>query len=313
MLHRTHMNALAAGLLFAAGTSFLCDSAIGADRYQKPADEICVEGGIESYYTQYNFNRTREEGTIPDGSGYYLFSLPLTLEARHYLSDAIYLAPYARASITYDFADKPLNRSYWNNNQVFAGGLKLTTQRSFMNKSDEYVGGISASLFSEYEVMTSSFDRTKDRVPAGIERQNVKSGLSFWFSTQKPLNPKFRVWTESWGELAWHTTAFSDEGEDDFLIGSLSSKIGTGVNIAHASFEPYVTVDLVNDFLDREWNRSSWFNNVQYGPGARLVLDQYLPGNVSIYMEYLFVSYFDTPQDQDHDIKAGISCWIPIF
>lgn len=313
MEYRRHMGAIAAGCLIAAATVFPPHSAMAADRYQKPSDVIRIDSGVESYYTEYNFNRTRDESGLIGGSGYYLFSVPITVEARHYLSEAFVLAPYARAAVTYDFGGSSWNRSYWNNNQVFSGGLKLMTEHSYLNASEEYVGGISASLFSQYEVITSSFDSQKDPVPDTIDRQNVKTGLSFWFSRQQPVSRHWRVWTESWGELAWHTTAFSDEGQDNFLLGSLSTKVGTGVGIGKASFDPYVTVDLVNDFLDREWNRASWFNNVQYGPGARIVLDRYLPGNVSVYAEYLFVRYFDTPQDQDHDIKAGIACWFPIF
>ncbi|WP_242664221.1 hypothetical protein [Chlorobium sp. N1] len=304
---------VAAGCLIAAGTVFGSNPAVAADRYQKPSDVIRVESGLESYYSEYNFSRTRDESGLDSGSGYYLFSVPVTIEGRHYLSEAFYLAPYGRVALTYDFGTRPWNRSYWNNNQIFSGGVKLTTEHSFMNTAEEYVGGVSASLFSEYQLMTSSFDSSKDPLPDGIAQQNVKSGLSFWFSHERPIGRGFSIWTESWGELAWNTTAFSDRGEDDFLLGTLSSKVGAGVDVGKASFKPYFTVDLVNDFLDKDWNRVSWFNNVQYGPGIRIQLGRYLPGNVDLYAEYLFVSYFDTPQNLDHDVKAGIACWFPIF
>ncbi|NTU67295.1 MAG: hypothetical protein HGB02_00265 [Chlorobiaceae bacterium] len=296
-----------------AGISVHYGSAFAVDRYQKPADGIHLDVGLDTYYTKYNFDNTRDESNISTGSGYYLFSLPVTLEARHYLSETFCLTPYARTSVTYDFGEKSWNKSYWNNNQIFAAGVKLTTEHSFMNESGEYIGGISTALFSEYEVMTSSFDNTKERVPATVDRQNVKTGVSFWFSKEKPLNKKFGIWTENWGEFAWHTSAFSAKGQDNFLLGSLSSKIGTGVDIGKVAFEPYLTVDLVNDFLTKEWNKASWFNNVQYGPGARLVLDRVLPGKLSVYAEYLLVNAFEPQHLLIHDVKAGLACWFPIL
>ncbi|QEQ56981.1 hypothetical protein [Chlorobium phaeovibrioides] len=303
---------LIAGTLMLASVP-LSSGQLHADEYQKGAVELHLESGMDAYYTKYNFDKTRDENDVLNGEGYALMSGYLTLDARRYLSDSVYLAPFVSINVIHDFNDRSWNRSYWNNNQVFGAGLKITKEFSFENKAQEWVGGMNMSAFAQYELMTSSFDRSKDPIPSSVDKQNLKSGVNLWLERREKLDDLFSVWTEHWGELAWNSTAFSDKGQDNFLLGTLSSKIGVGIDLGAVSLEPYFKADVVNDFLGRSWNKVSWYNNVLYGPGVRLALGKVLPGTVSIYAEYLKVDYFNDQQERTDDVRAGLTFWIPLY
>jgi hypothetical protein len=280
---------------------------------EKPADGIRLELGGGAYYSKNNFDRKRDDASGETREGYYLLSVPLTLSWKHYLDEHTYAAPYLDLAVTHDFGEASRNRHYWSNSQVAGVGFRLGTEHSYIGRNGEYLGGLYASLYSEYQVMSSSIDRSKQEIPEDNATENFKSGVSMWYSRSYPVASGTSFWTELWGEFAYHSTSFSQKGEGDYLLATVAPKVGVSFDAGKIAVEPYLKAELVNDFLGKEWNREPWLNYLQYGPGLRIALGKILPGNVYLYAEYLHVGYFDKKQEASDDVRAGVSFWIPIL
>jgi len=286
---------------------------LDAGEAEKPADGPSLVLGGDAYYSKYNFDRDRDASDGEERKGYYIMSMPVNLSWKHYLDEKTFLAPYVNFTVTHDFGDESWNAHYWNNNQIVGLGARIGREHSYLDKNGNYMGGLYTALFTEYQFLTPSMDHSKNDIPESIARENFKAGVSMWYARKKPVADGIRIWMEAWGELAYHSTYFSDEGENNFIIGTLSSKAGVSFDAGKLAIEPYVKAELVNDFLDEDWNREPWLNYLQYGPGLRISLDKLLPGSVSIYAEYLHVDYLDKQQDVSNDIRVGVNFWIPII
>ncbi|MCF8383888.1 MAG: hypothetical protein K9G39_09935 [Chlorobium sp.] len=284
-----------------------------AEEAEKPADGPSLVLGGNAYYSKYNFDRDRDESDGEEREGYYILSMPVSLSWKHYLDEKTFLAPYLNFTMTHDFGGESWNRHYWNNNQIVGLGVKVSREHSYADEKGEYTGGLYTALFSEYQFMTSSVDQAKNEVPEGISTENFKTGVSLWYARKKPIAEGIRLWTEVWGELAYHSTYFSEEGANNYIIGTIAPKAGLSFDVGDVAIEPYVKAELVNDFLEEEWNREPWINYLQYGPGVRIALDKFLPGSFSVYAEYLHVDYLDKKQDVSNDIRFGVNFWIPIL
>jgi hypothetical protein len=268
----------------------------------------------DAYYSKNNFDRDRDELSGEKREGYYLASMQANLSLKHYLNESMFVAPYLNVIVTHDFGGKSWNRSYWNNNQVFGLGASLGKEHDFLDENGEYMGGWYALFFSEYQVITSSIDASKNDIPESVSSGNFKTGASIWYDRKKTIGNGIRLWTEFWGEMAYHSTYFNDKGEDNYLLATIAPRVGLSFDAGKIAVEPYVKAELLNDFLGEEWNREPWINYLQYGPGIRISLDRILTGNVSLFAEYLHVEYLDRKQeDVSDDIRAGLIFWIPVL
>lgn len=311
-MEHTRLRGMLAGAVICIGLASY-SPALHAAEAEKPADGPSLVIGGNAYYSKYNFDRDRDASDGEEREGYYILSMPVTLSWKHYLDAETHVAPYLNFTVTHDFGGESWNRHYWNNNQIVGLGARIGREHSYVNEKGEYMGGLYTALFSEYQFMTSSFDHSKQDIPESISTENFKAGVSLWYARKKPIADGIRIWTEVWGELAYHSTYFSDEGENNYIIGTIAPKAGLSFDAGKLAIEPYVKAELVNDFLDEDWNREPWINYLQYGPGVRISLDRLLPGSVSIYAEYLHVDYLDKQQDVSNDIRVGVNFWIPII
>lgn len=283
------------------------------DASGKPESVLKLIIGGDIYYSRYNLDRDRDEESGEERKGYYILSLPVDLSWKNYLSENVYAAPYLSFRLIYDFGDESWNRNYWNNNQIVGLGARLGKERDFLDSDGSYSGGFYPSLFAEYQFLTETFDNAKSDIPDDVASENFKTGASAWYAKSTELGDGFRFWKEFWGEMAYHTTYFSDEGEDNFLILTLIPKIGLSFAVGELAFEPYVKGAFVNDFFGEEWNEEPWLNYVQYGPGARLSLNKLIPGSLYLYAEYLRVDYLDKKEDLTEDVRVGINFWLPVL
>ncbi len=279
----------------------------------KPEDAVRIVISGDAYYTRYNLDRSRDEECGDERKGYYLMLMPVEVSWKHYIREGFYVSPYTMFSVTHDFGDESWNKSYWNNNQIVSLGLRLGSEQDFTDESGMYTGGVYGALFAEYQFLTDSFDGSKDSVPDDISSGNFKTGASVWLAHSSDVGRGVRFWKEMWGELAYHSTYFNDEDEDNYLIATLLPKIGLGFDMGKVALEPYLKVSLVNDFLGKDWNEEPWINYVQYGPGVRLSLSELLPGSFYVYAEYFRVDYLDESSDVSEDVRYGLAFWVPIL
>lgn len=307
-----YRNTLLSALLVGAGMSAMPVMA-EESAPTKPADGVRITVSSDAYYTRYNLDRNRDQESGEAREGYYLMLMPVEVSWKHYLRDDLYVSPYTMFSLTHDFGDESWNRSYWNNNQIVSLGVRLGREHDYTDDSGRYIGGVYGSLFTEYQFLTDSFDGSKDGVPDDISSENFKAGAGVWLAHSSEIASGVRFWKEMWGELAYHSTYFNDEDEDNYLIATLLPKIGLGFDMGKVALEPYLKVSLVNDFLGREWNEKPWINYVQYGPGARLSFDKLLPGTFFVYAEYFRVDYLDESSDVSEDVRYGLAFWVPIL
>ncbi len=304
----------AISLIFCLLVGFIASPVRAAEGSQGiPESKLSMTIGGDAYYTRYNLDRDRDDESGEERKGYYILSLPVDISWKHYMNECVYAAPYLRFSLTHDFGDESWNRNYWNNNQIVGVGARLAKECDFLDNNGNYTGGVYPAFFAEYQFLTKSFDGSKDGIPDDIASENFKAGASVWYAKWEQLGEGFRFWRELWGEMAYHTTYFSDDGEENYLILTLIPKIGVSIALGELAFEPYIKGALVNDFLGEDWNEEPWINYVQYGPGARLSLDSLLPGSVYVYAEYLRVDYLDRSEDLTEDVRFGVSFWLPVL
>lgn len=277
-------------------------------------DRVSLVFSGESFYSRNNFDRERDESSDQRRDGYWLATMSANLSLKHLFDSRAFISPYLNMKLVHDFGDESWNRSYWNNNQVMGLGVKLGTESSFTDEEDRYIGGWEGALFSEYQFMLASVDGSKHAVPETVAGENFKTGINAWYSRKSTLAGGLGFWVDGWGEFSYNSTAFNDKGKDDYLLFNISPSAGVSFEAGQVTLKPYVRVAVVKDFFGSDWNRETWTNNLQYGPGLRISLDRLFPGDVFLFAEYLRVEYFNKKLDDvTEDVRVGITFWIPVL
>jgi hypothetical protein len=135
----------------------------------------------------------------------------------------------------------------------------------------------------------------------------------------------FNLWGEMWSDFTYGTTNFYQRGLDNYYILLFQPKIGASAKFGakdgiHISLEPYIKLDFAEDFGKEDWNKQLWSNNTTYGPGLRLVFDNYAPlksASVKLFAETLSINYPERIGSKadgraDSDFRAGINIWLPL-
>lgn len=206
-----------------------------------------------------------------------------------------------------------------NNNFKYGIGFYLRIQKGDLIK--HWMKYLHIDLFAEtLRMETYWFDP--------IEKQNNRFGLNAWLNSNygNPLGQ------ETYIDLSYHSTNFSDPGHDPYLILTLSPKLY--YNISHTEkhfFDLYINEELVKDFLQEgRWNRNPFSNYLKTILGIRAIFPlkenlhlgaNHLFSNASflLFSEYSAISYLDNKSEwpwqtelADHDFRLGFMIWWPL-
>jgi len=306
-----------------------------ADQGEKPKEGLRgIINLADWYYSKYNLNMKKEFIDGKERKDYSFLSLPIQVKLTTSLNQekSIFGSLYINYNIKDNIGDDSWDNTYYLNNQINVFGGSIGYAKEFkLNKNDpksEYIGGFSTSLFGEYQLIDSSFVSSQDSVPD----DNIKTGITFWYS--RKLNPtplfsgvKGRFWTETWGELAYQSTMFVKEGQNDYVILNVIPRAGISFDLSnYFALEPYAIAGLNYNLKQKNtWNNTPYNNYSIYGPAVRLTLKndniKWLSGEPHLYAEYLNVNYLpnvrndnlDYAHDHSWDWRIGLSYWGYLF
>jgi hypothetical protein len=222
-----------------------------------------------------------------------------------------------------DIGNNDWNNVYWNNNFKPGFGIRLkheythectkikdsecTAKQPKIEAGDSFLwwfNNVNVSIFYEHLGIENSLDNAKDEILNNISSTNERMGLEVWLSvdSKKYGKPIFwgspSLWGEMWGEYAYNTTNFSDEGKEDFHILTLQPKIGLKWSLTNSfSFQPYYGLDINKDFGSSSWNDEPWLNNIQHHFGIRFSFSNFEKSRfegatIRFYAEYLSIELF---------------------
>lgn len=227
---------------------------------------------------------------------------------------------YLRLENVHDFAKaKLLHYNVFNNNYKLGMGVKLRFERQ--SPQSHWFQYFQADLFSEYQQMDTFVDEVRYWFDS-IEQENWRSGINSWFNSGNQFPWRY----ESYFDFSFHTTNFSDKGNNSYLILTLSPRFFYNFGV----LDIYINEEVVVDFLNKPWNRNPYSNNLKSIVGTRLnfpfsnVLESN-PGHllyhasIQLFAEYSKIHYLDDVSEwsfqadiADHDIRVGFIVYWPL-
>jgi len=259
----------------------------------------------------------------PKQEDFYLSNTAIDIGFRFPLSDRVSVDPYLTLELAHDLGNESWNQVYWNNNYQIGPGLRLRYDyNDDTNKKGSVVWLKSMNIgpFIEYLYYKDSPDSAKDEIPETVPDENWRSGISSWVSLDSRKHGRFGPWAELWTELSYNHNNFSNGEYNDYYPFLFQPRIGVEWRYDHIAIQPYLMCDLTYDFGNNSWNKESWLNKLEYGPGIRISIGgfQQLSGTVvHIYTEYLSIDYFSRvdqsayADNASNDFRIGIKCWLP--
>lgn len=253
---------------------------------------------------------------------FLLTTVAANLGLRFPVRGTLYLDPYFNFDILKDSGRDPWNHAYWNNHFKYGPGLRLRYEYENDRGLEAPVSirNFWAGLFTEYLIMTDSLNQADDRVSELVRQGNYRLGFDGWLSVETLRRRGFSAWTETWGELVYNNTNFQFKGTHDYWPLTVQPRVGLKYKYRRAALQPYYTVRLQTDLDDASWNHEVWFNNYQYGPGIRLLLDgSFIKKGLSVfvYAESVNMGYLPKVDDarrrniSTYDNKVNLEFYVP--
>lgn len=269
----------------------------------------------------------RTNGWYVVQKNFYISILSTKSGYRFYLSDFLFIDPYLKAEVLGDLGNRENNKFFWNNSFKYGPGVRLRLEHKKKIEYDkEYEIKVTYANLDYYvEYLGINFINRGMEVPDNVPRKDLRSGLNSWISINN--NKKIGktgimggVWFEMWTDLTYHNTNFFLKGKDNFVILTLCPKLGVRVAQKGIALELYFRMDYVHDFLNKDWNKEAWSNNIKYGPGVRISLGGLTKRpdtpTIFLYSEYINIDYasrtgWRSVGLSNNDFRAGINLWIP--
>jgi len=281
------------------------------------------------YWQQYSHRKTNYSDVIPEKRQNFsilISTLRVGYRLNLHKADSANawrygLDGFLRFENVHDFLNsRRFHDNIYSNNYKLGGGLKLHLQREW--KTRHWLQYLQMDLFTDWQNMETFVDRVRYWFDF-IEQSNWRVGINAWANSGK-LRP---IRQETYFDLSYHSTNFSDPGKNPYLILTLSPRVyyhGGLVDI-------YLNEELVKDFLNEgNWNRNPFSNNLKTIVGLRLVFpfgknihnkwDQ-LFGHASLllFTEYSRIHFLDDVHEwpfqtelANHDYRFGFIFWWPL-
>lgn len=234
----------------------------------------------------------------------------------------LFFDPYFNIDMSEDFGNKTWNKVFWNNNMKFGPGLRLRYEyenkkekKNLFRLNNSFVG-----VFSEYLFMFESLDGSNDSIPDSVHSENLKVGIDSWIFIESKEYNAWSIWGEAWSEFSYNSRNFYHKNTNDFYNLSMQPRIGIQYTHEKFSVQPYYKLHLSADLGDKSWNKEPWFNNIQYGPGIRLLFENFKIKEdltLLIYAETLRIDYLSRVDKSkcnniaSKDCRINFELWIP--
>ncbi|MFH1724440.1 MAG: hypothetical protein ABII00_07445 [Elusimicrobiota bacterium] len=175
-------------------------------------------------------------------------------------------------------------------------------------------------LFFEHMLMVESLNNADGRIPNTVHSRNSRFGSETWLMMDTPELNSWSVWWESWTELIYNRHNFNFKNTLHYYSLAFQPRLGARYRFDRLWLQPYYTFRLGLDLGRNPWNQVPWFNNIQHGPGFRVLLERFKfkPGLVVYaYVESLRVNYLPKVTQASranisrYDNRATIEFWVP--
>jgi len=287
---------------------------------------------LNEYWQNFSHRKTNYSDVTPEPRED--FSLLITVIKpgyRFYINDEpsssrISLDVYGRFEHVHDFRYKTkFHDNVYNNHYKYGFGVRLRIQKEDL--INHWIKYLHIDLFAETQKM-ETWNNDVEYWFDFIEQQNNRFGLNAWLNSNYG-NP---FGQETYLDLSYHSTNFSDPGHDPYLILTLSPKLYYNISRTKKHFfDLYINEELVKDFMQKgSWNRNPFSNNLKTILGIRAIFPlnenfnlekDHIFYNTSflIFSEYSAISYLDDKSDwpwqtelANHDFRFGFMIWWPL-
>lgn len=280
---------------------------------------LWTEVWANTSYRETNFGVERADYQEKD---FFPTILSINTGIRLSIAPCLFFDPYLNIDVSEDFGNKPWNRVFWNNKTVVGPGTRLRYE--YEGKDEEKglftLNSFFLGIFTEYLFMFDSLNGSNDPIPDSVNSENLRIGMDSWISIESKGYNALSLWGEAWGECSYNSTNFYLKENDNFYSLSIQPRIGIQYKHEKFSLQPYYKLHLSADFGDKSWNKEPWFNNIQYGPGIRLLFENFKVKEgmvLLIYAESLKIDYLSRVDESkcsnisSEDYRINIEMWVP--
>ena len=240
------------------------------------------------------------------------------------------LDAYLRFENVHDFLrHREGHSNVFNNNVRYGGGLKFRVEQDGGDQA-QWLRWFQMDVFAEWQRMDTFVDDVRSWFE-DISQSNFRTGINAWSNS----GDKHRIRQETYFDLSWHTTNWSDNGDGPYFIFTLSPRVYFRLGRV---LDVYVNAEVVKDLLDQgRFNHNPYSNNFKTYLGARTIFsvkdllkinEDHILGHASIllYADYAMVNYFDKREDfsfadplttpdldiAKDDFRIGFILWWPL-